>query len=112
MNVLSDFEIRLRKLFPDTAEQDQIFKLGTQVIEKDMVIEKQSIEIAKLTKKIAKTNPDIKPTIKKTLKSSEKVSATEKPHVTKGATGKLKTNSKKIKKTAPIKSDKVKSNKK
>ena len=28
MNVLSDFEIRLKKLFPDTAEQDQIFKLG------------------------------------------------------------------------------------
>ena len=40
MNVLSDFEIRLKKLFPDTAEQDQIFKLGTQVIEKDMQIEK------------------------------------------------------------------------
>ena len=28
MNVLSDFEIRLKKWFPDTAEQDQIFKLG------------------------------------------------------------------------------------
>ena len=54
MNVLSDFEIRLRKWFPDTAEQDQIFKLGAQVIEKDMIIEKQAEEIVKLTKKVAK----------------------------------------------------------
>jgi alpha-amylase len=113
MNVLSDFEIRLKKLFPDTAEQNQIFKLGTQVIEKDMVIEKQSIEIAKLTKKIAKINPGVKPIVKKTLKSSEKVSETDKPHVIDGATDKLKSNSKKIKKTAPIKSgNKVKSDKK
>ena len=41
MNVLSDFEIRLNKLFPATAEQDQIFKLGSQLIEKDMLIESQ-----------------------------------------------------------------------
>ena len=54
MNVLSDFEIRLKKWFPDTAEQDQIFKLGAQVIEKDMIIEKQAAEIVKLEKKIAK----------------------------------------------------------
>lgn len=38
MNVLSDFEIRLRKFFPDTHEQDQIYKLGVELIEKDMVI--------------------------------------------------------------------------
>jgi len=64
MNVLSDFEIRLRKLFPDTAEQDQIYKLGNQVIEKDMLIEKQVIEIQKLTKKIAKIIPLVKPSLK------------------------------------------------
>jgi alpha-amylase len=52
MNVLSDFEIRLKKYFPDTAEQDQIFKLGSQLIERDMIIEKQAMEIAKLTKKL------------------------------------------------------------
>jgi alpha-amylase len=67
MNVLSDFEIRLQKLFPDTAEQDQIFKLGTQVIEKDMLIEKQANEIQKLSKKIAKTRPDMRPAIKKSI---------------------------------------------
>lgn len=62
MNVLSDFEIRLKKFFPDTAEQDQIFKLGAQVIEKDMLIEKQVAEIGRLTKK----------TVRKTLKTKDK----------------------------------------
>ncbi len=54
MNVLSDFEIRLKNIFPDSAEQDQIFKLGNQIIEKDMIIEKQSIEIEKLARKLPK----------------------------------------------------------
>jgi alpha-amylase len=57
MNVLSDFEIRLKNIFPDSAEQDQIFRLGNQIIEKDMIIEKQSFEIEKLAKKIAKIKP-------------------------------------------------------
>jgi alpha-amylase len=57
MNVLSDFEIRLKRIFPDTAEQDQIFKLGSQNIEKDMMIERQAFEIEKLTKKVAKMKP-------------------------------------------------------
>jgi alpha-amylase len=64
MNVLSDFEIRLRRLFPDTAEQDQIFKLGAQNIEKDMMIEKQAFEIERLTKKVAKIKPVKKPVVK------------------------------------------------
>jgi len=68
MNVLSDFEIRLRKWFPDTAEQDQIYKLGAQVIEKDMVIMKQAEEIVKLTKKVAKSKPVAKPSAKKVSK--------------------------------------------
>jgi alpha-amylase len=72
MNVLSDFEIRLNKLFPDTAEQDQIFKLGTQLIEKDMLIEKQATEIEKLAKKIAKITPAVKSVKKRPVKSSEK----------------------------------------
>jgi len=54
MNVLSDFELRLKKYFPDSAEQDQIFKLEAQIIEKNMLIESQSFEINKLSKKIAK----------------------------------------------------------
>lgn len=57
MNVLSDFEIRLKRYFPDTHEQDQIYKMGAELIEKDMVISKQSAEIEKLTKKLAKLAP-------------------------------------------------------
>ena len=123
MNVLSDFEIRLQKLFPDTAEQDQIFKLGTQVIEKDMLIEKQAIEIEKLSKKISRIIPDIKPAKTKSLKSSAIKSAKDKTVkeakepakkqtkvsakglVINGVTGKLKTSSKTTKKSTPVKSD-------
>jgi alpha-amylase len=64
MNVLSDFEIRLRKWFPDTAEQDQIFKLGAQVIEKDMLIEDQAAQIKKLERKAGKFKPAAKSVIK------------------------------------------------
>jgi alpha-amylase len=65
MNVLSDFEIRLRKWFPDTAEQDQIYKLGAQVIEKDMVIMRQTEEIMKLSRKVARIKTETKPAAKK-----------------------------------------------
>jgi alpha-amylase len=57
MNVLSDFEIRLKQWFPDTAEQEQIYKLGSQLIEKDMIIEKQAAEITRLAKKVARIKP-------------------------------------------------------
>jgi alpha-amylase len=121
MNVLSDFEIRLQKLFPDTAEQDQIFKLGTQVIEKDMLIEKQALEISKLSKKLAKAMPDEKPVKSKSpkspvavkakkipaksLKKSEKKETTlpAKGILVKDATGKLKSKSKTTTKKTPAK---------
>jgi alpha-amylase len=57
MNVLSDFEIRLNKMFPGTAEQNQIFKLDSLVREKDLIIDKQTAEIKKLTKEVAKIKP-------------------------------------------------------
>lgn len=79
MNVLSDFEIRLLRSFPDTAEQDQIYKLGTQVIEKDMLIEKQTEEIEKLRRKIARTRPAVKPVTKKEVKEAEIVIEWDKP---------------------------------
>jgi uncharacterized coiled-coil protein SlyX len=72
MNVLSDFEIRLKRWFPDTAEQDQIFKLGTQVIEKDMIIENQTEQIKKLEKKIARIKPVEKPKTKSAVKPETK----------------------------------------
>lgn len=65
MNVLSDFEIRLKKYFPDTHEQDQIYKMGAELIEKDMLISSQASEIEKLTKKIARLSPKKKTTQKK-----------------------------------------------
>jgi len=71
MNVLSDFEIRLRKYFPDTAEQIQIFKLGSQITEKDMIIGKQADEIKKLTKKVAKIKPRVRSTLLKPVKKTK-----------------------------------------
>jgi len=79
MNVLSDFEIRLRRAFPDTAEQDQIYRLGTQVIEKDMLIEKQVEEIEKLRKKLARVKPAVKGAAKKPLKEAEIIIEWDKP---------------------------------
>lgn len=79
MNVLSDFEIRLRKYFPDTAEQEMIFNLGTQLIEKDMVIEKQAFEIEKLTKKDSRMKAAAKPKVKNDLKRVVKVAVKKKP---------------------------------
>ncbi len=69
MNVLSDFEIRLRKYFPDTQEQDQLYKMGSEIIEKDMLIAKQAAEIVKLTKKISRITPAKKTIIKKASKT-------------------------------------------
>jgi len=77
MNVLSDFEIRLKKLFPDTAEQEQIFKLGAQIIEKDMIIENQAEEIHKLTKRIARIKPGRKPATRKISKTAGSIKSTK-----------------------------------
>jgi alpha-amylase len=73
MNVLSDFEIRLKRLFPDTAEQDQIFKLGALNIEKDMMIEKLTFENAKLAKKVARIKPTVKSVTRGSIVKTETV---------------------------------------
>jgi alpha-amylase len=77
MNILSDFEIRLNKFFPDTHEQDQIYKLGAEIIEKDMVIARQNTEIEKLNRKLSRIAPK-KPTSKKTGKKKTSPSVAEK----------------------------------
>jgi alpha-amylase len=78
MNVLSDFEIRLKQWFPDTVEQEQIYKLGSQLIEKEMIIEKQTAEIARLSKKVAKIAPVSRKSSSAAAKSaSEKKTKTE-----------------------------------
>ena len=75
MNVLSDFEIRLNQLLPDTAEQEQIYKLGNQLIEKEMIIEKQTAEIARLARKVARIKPVAAPRVKPTATVSKKTAA-------------------------------------
>ena len=81
MNVLSDFEIRLKKMLPESAEQDQIFKLSAAIAEKDILIGKQFEEIEKLTKKVTRIKPDKKvpgKLVKKTATKSSKL-ADDKP---------------------------------
>jgi alpha-amylase len=54
MNVLSDFEIRLNRLSPDTSEQIQIKKLDDLLREKEKIIEQQNSEIQRLTRRRTK----------------------------------------------------------
>jgi alpha-amylase len=51
MNVLSDFEIRVKRCFPDTDEQVKISRLEEVIRGKDEIIEKQAAEIVKFGKK-------------------------------------------------------------
>ena len=66
MNVLSDFEIRLKRCLKDEENLDRIFLLNNEIIEKDMMIIEQAEELAKLKKKLAKTKPTEK-TVNKTV---------------------------------------------
>ena len=53
MNVLSDFEIRLKKLFPETAEQDQIFKLGISLsLKRIFLLKNRQPRLINLPKKL------------------------------------------------------------
>jgi alpha-amylase len=57
MNVLSDFEIRIKRNLPDDDDKDRIYLLNNQITEKDALIIKQTEEIRKLKGKIAKEKP-------------------------------------------------------
>ncbi len=48
MNVLSDFEIRLKRFIPDNDEQNEISKLNNLIKEKESVIDQLSTEIDNL----------------------------------------------------------------
>jgi alpha-amylase len=106
MNVLSDFEIRLKKHFPDTAEQDMIFKLDSQIIEKDMIIEKLNFELGKFTKKkqgkgsaksTKKADVKLKSPVKKTAVATVAAKKTTAKKVSIKPVKKEKTPTKKIK---------------
>jgi len=114
MNVLSDFEIRLKRCLPTTTEQEHISKLETIVIEKDRIIGKQAAEIEKLTGKSKKRAKRGRPaaSVKKEATPSLKELATrlaaaslKKPAAKKKAAAKSKT---KTTKKTPVKKSRVK----
>ena len=110
MNVLSDFEIRLKRCLPATSEQEQISKLETAIIEKDKIIVKQAAEIEKLTGKSKKGTKRGRPAVEKEATPSLKELATRlaaaslKKPVTRKKTAAPKTRTKTTKKTAVKKS--------
>ena len=65
MNVLSDFEIRVKRSLNDNEDQDRIDLLNNQILEKDATITMQAEEIGKLKKKIEKNKPAEKTSTKK-----------------------------------------------
>jgi alpha-amylase len=117
MNVLSDFEIRVKRCFPDTDEQVMIAKLEGIIREKDGIIIKQASEIIKLGKKPVRKRSGENETVPKETGTSLKElaariteSALKKPSLRKTATIAKKTRStvrktavKKIVKRAPVK---------
>jgi alpha-amylase len=109
MNVLSDFEIRVKRCFPDTDEQVKISKLEEVIREKDEIIEKQATEIVKLGKKQSrKQDKKIESAIKepgtslKELAARITENALKKQSTSKTAAPAKKTRSS-VKKTAPKK---------
>jgi len=76
MNVLSDFEIRVKRCFPDTDEQVLISKLEGMIREKDEIIKKQEAEIVKLEKKHSrKKDKEIEPAPKEPGTSLKELAA-------------------------------------
>jgi alpha-amylase len=124
MNVLSDFEIRVNRCFPDTNEQLMIAKLESVIKDKDEIIRKQASEIVKLGKKPGRkrkvidegipkeTGPSLKelaaritesalkkPIAKKTAASTKKTRSTVKKTASKKTVKKLPARKSTVKKT-------------
>ncbi|MCX6334055.1 MAG: alpha-amylase [Bacteroidia bacterium] len=72
MNVLSDFEIRVKRCFPATSEQEQVAKLEATIRDKELIIEKQATEIERLSKKPEKITKRGRPAVKKEAQPSLK----------------------------------------
>lgn len=70
MNVLSDFEIRVKRFFPVSSEQEHISKLEKIIAEKDLLIEKQTKEIHKLMGKPEKAAKSTRSSAKKEAPAS------------------------------------------
>ncbi len=54
MNVLSDFEMRLKRFVPDNDEQNEVSKLNNLLKEKELIIDQLTSEIENLKKNIYK----------------------------------------------------------
>jgi alpha-amylase len=98
MNVLSDFEIRVNRCFPDTDGQMMITKLESTIREKDEIIREQASEIVKLEKKSVRKAAGGNKTVPKETKTSLKElaariteSALKKPSARKAASPAKKT---------------------
>ncbi len=76
MNILSDFEIRVNRSLPAVDDKDQLSKMDALLKEKEKIIEKQSAEIEKLTKR--RSQP--KTGQRKTVKAEPKTSLQELAH--------------------------------
>ena len=79
MNILSDFEIRVKRNLQDNEDKDRIYLLNEQIAEKDVMIKKQTDEIEKLKKKVVKKMPAEK---ESAVKSAKKTVETKAAHKT------------------------------
>ncbi|MGB8490366.1 MAG: glycoside hydrolase family 57 protein [Bacteroidales bacterium] len=64
MNVLSDFEIRVKRYVPDDIQNDEIAKLNALIKEKESIIDRQNSEIENLRQKPGKKPAAAKKTVK------------------------------------------------
>jgi alpha-amylase len=101
MNILSDFEIRINRMCPASAEQIEILKLDSQIKIKDEIIAKQTLELDTLRKKVLRAKAKPKPR----TKSVSAISAKEKT-VKKNITAKAKVKTSSPKKTLKAKPSK------
>ncbi|NSW94950.1 MAG: alpha-amylase, partial [Bacteroidales bacterium] len=72
MNVLSDFEIRLNRLSPETNEKREMAKLNALIIEKEKQISQLAAELEKLRKKGRKPATGLRAVANKELKEETK----------------------------------------
>lgn len=78
MNVLSDFEIRLNRLAPDTDEKREMAKLNALILEKEKQVGQLTAELEKLRKKGRKPATGLRAAVNKELMAESKKSKNSK----------------------------------
>lgn len=89
MNVLSDFEIRLESVYPETAENQEIIDLRNKIMEKEEELSERETEIRKLRAKIKSITVSTTSGVSKSGKTEKKTKKST------GVWGKAKTKRKK-----------------